>query len=417
VLGRLLERFQQCIETRLRQHVHLVDEIHLVAAARGPVLRVVEQIAGGIDAGTRRRVDLDEIGEAAGRNLTARAARPTRRGGDTGLAVERLGEQPRDGRLADAAGAGEQIGMVHAVAVQRMHERAHDVLLADEGFEAGGPQLAGQYLIAHVSIPVPGLPGSPRSIPGRPQTSRQRPAILASMGLDSDFLIIGHRGAAGLAPENTLASFRLALEYAVNAVELDVHAVDDTLVVIHDDTLDRTTNGTGPLTAASLPALRVLDAGAGERVPLLDEVLDLIAGRVAVNVELKGAGTAALLARKLPDLDGCTLIVSSFDHGELATFHGAWQPLRDARGLTANVHLAPLFGRHRIGMFRVARRLSAWSIHLSLRLATPALLRSIRRRGYRALVYTVNDPETARRLRDDGASGIFTDYPNRMRAL
>ena len=87
------------------------------------------------------------------------------------------------------------------------------------------------------------------------------------MSLDIPFPIIGHRGAAGLEPENTLRSFSRAVRLGVDAVELDVHWVHDELIVIHDDTLERTTNGTGPLDSISLAELRELDAGAGERIP------------------------------------------------------------------------------------------------------------------------------------------------------
>jgi glycerophosphoryl diester phosphodiesterase len=222
----------------------------------------------------------------------------------------------------------------------------------------------------------------------------------------SDFMIIGHRGAAGLEPENTLRSFRRALELGVDAIELDVHRVEDELVVIHDDTLERTTNGQGPVAGLSLTALRELDAGHGEMIPLLDEVLDLVGGRVLVNVELKGPGTASVLARKLSQRGTAGLLVSSFDHSQLLELHA----------LAPEAKTAPLFGRSRLGMFGTARRLSAWSINVSRRLATAPRLRAIRRRGYRSLIYTVNDPAEATWLRSNGADGIFTDYPDRIRA-
>jgi glycerophosphoryl diester phosphodiesterase len=227
------------------------------------------------------------------------------------------------------------------------------------------------------------------------------------MTLDRDFLIIGHRGAAGLEPENTLRSFRRALEIGVDALELDVHLVESQLIVFHDDRLERTTNGSGDVGTASFAALRALDAGRGEAIPVLEEVLALVGTRAAVNVELKGPGTATALAGRLPELGAAELLVSSFDHLELLHFHG----------LAPAVRTAPLFGRNRLGMFRVASRLSAWSINLSRRLATPSMLKRIKQRGYRSLVYTINDPDDAERLRSHGAGGIFTDYPDRMLAL
>ena len=99
-------------------------------------------------------------------------------------------------------------------------------------------------------------------------------------------IIIGHRGASGNFPENTLAAFRHAAALGCPWVELDVHLLEGELVVIHDEQLDRTTNGRGHLEAAGLAAVRALDAGNGEQVPLLSEVLTALNGQVAINVEL-----------------------------------------------------------------------------------------------------------------------------------
>ncbi len=109
-------------------------------------------------------------------------------------------------------------------------------------------------------------------------------------------LVVGHRGAMSHAPENTFASFSLALQQGADLVELDVHlTADEVAVVIHDETLERTTDGRGAVSRLTLAELRQLDAGswfgpafAGERVPTLDEVLDWAAPRVPLAVELKG---------------------------------------------------------------------------------------------------------------------------------
>jgi glycerophosphoryl diester phosphodiesterase len=227
------------------------------------------------------------------------------------------------------------------------------------------------------------------------------------MGLHSDFLIIGHRGAAGLEPENTLRSFARAIELDVDAVELDVYCIEDRLIVIHDDTLERTTNGRGPLVRATFDAVRALDAGKGERIPTLEEVFDLVDGRVAINVELKGHGTAAPLAEFLVARDADEVLVSSFDHRELVDFHR----------IAPAVRKAPLFGRASTRMFETARELDAWSINVAAKLASDAMVDRIIGEGFRCLVYTVNDPIAAKRLESAGADGIFTDFPDRMRAL
>ena len=227
------------------------------------------------------------------------------------------------------------------------------------------------------------------------------------MALDAPFLIVGHRGAAGLEPENTLRSFSRAIAVGVDAVELDVYCVDGHLVVIHDDKLERTTNGHGAVMNTPFETLRSLAAGRGEPIPTLDEVIELVAGRVAINIELKGDGTAAPVARCIAAQPNAEILVSSFEHAELDRF----------RRESPIALVAPLFHRPSPQMFDIAAALGAWSINVSARLATPELLREIARRGYRSLVYTINEKATAQTLRAAGAGGVFTDYPDRMADL
>ena len=103
--------------------------------------------------------------------------------------------------------------------------------------------------------------------------------------------VVGHRGAAGVLPENTLAGFRYAIELGVDYVECDVHlSRDGQLVVMHDATVDRTTDATGAICDLDFDRIRALDAGEGEQVPTLDEVLALVQGQVKLLCELKGEG-------------------------------------------------------------------------------------------------------------------------------
>lgn len=219
-------------------------------------------------------------------------------------------------------------------------------------------------------------------------------------------VVIGHRGAAGLVAENTLPSFRRAFACGVDAVELDVFALAGQLVVIHDETLDRTTDGTGTVMGQTLESLRALNAGGGWPVPYLEEVVAELPDGVGLNVELKGPGTAAPVADFVARFPGVAWLVSSFDHRSLADF----------RSRDADTRVAPLFDRWRGDPWRTAAGLSAWAINLSIRAATPARLAEARHRGLRTFIYTVNDLDTARRLIDDGATGVFTDYPDRITA-
>ncbi|MEL0083582.1 MAG: glycerophosphodiester phosphodiesterase family protein, partial [Gammaproteobacteria bacterium] len=136
-------------------------------------------------------------------------------------------------------------------------------------------------------------------------------------------LCIGHRGAMGHAPENTLGSVKAALALGVRHLEIDVYCVEGELLVFHDDRLERTTNGTGRIRDQSLSHLRSLDAGGGQQIPTLEEVCTEIAGKACLNIELKGPGTARPVARLINQLiargwhHDCFL-VSSFDHRQLA---------------------------------------------------------------------------------------------------
>lgn len=224
-------------------------------------------------------------------------------------------------------------------------------------------------------------------------------------------LIIGHRGAAGLAPENTLPGFGCAVGHGVDGIELDVRVVGTEVVVIHDDRVDRTTNGTGLVSEFSFGELRRLDAGGGESIPTLGEVLDAVPGHIMVNVELKGPGTAepvaGLVRNRSTDrsrVDMPTLLVSSFDRQELRRFHE----------LRPGVACAPLARRWSDCLEATARAVDAWSVNLSHRAANRANVAAVRSWGCRCLVYTVNDPKRAQMLLAMGVTGVFTDYPDRF---
>ena len=223
------------------------------------------------------------------------------------------------------------------------------------------------------------------------------------MGFDGEFLIIGHRGAAGLAPENTMKAFRRAFACGVDAVELDVQAVDSRLAVIHDPTVDRTTNGRGPVSGYSIGDLRDLDAGDGEAIPLLVEVLEALPAGVGINVELKGPGTEAPMATT--PHDAANTLISSLDLGRLRAIRRA---LPDAM-------CAPVFRMPHRDMVGAARSIDAWSINIRNDIATPRRIERLRAAGFRVLVFTVNDRRRALELMQQGVSGVFTDFPDRVR--
>ena len=232
--------------------------------------------------------------------------------------------------------------------------------------------------------------------------------------------VVAHRGACRRAPENTLAAFSAALELGAQAIELDVQRTrDGELVVIHDETVDRTTDGSGPVRELSLAEIRSLDAGswfrpafAGERVPTLSEVIRTVRGKACLNVEIKGgpnpgvapdddiAGQVLELLRA-EDFLGQVLI-SSFNHEILAR----------VRALDAAVPIAVLYLRHHSHALEVAARVGAQALHPFFASVTPGMVRAAHRRGLRVNPWTVDSPWVGRLLFSFGADAIITNQPS-----
>ncbi len=199
---------------------------------------------------------------------------------------------------------------------------------------------------------------------------------------------------------------RRALELGVDGIEIDVHCVHGQLLVIHDERLNRTTNGAGHLRHHTLAQLRALDAGKGERIPLLGEVLDAVDRRVLVNIELKGRHTAQPVLALLSDYlrRGWApedFLLSSFHRAELCQLPGAGFPI----GI--------LFAGSARLFRRIGRELGAASINVPLHRVTPGLVTRVHAEGRRLLVFTVNAPADMHRMQRLGVDGIFTDFPDR----
>ena len=224
-------------------------------------------------------------------------------------------------------------------------------------------------------------------------------------------IAIGHRGARGHEPENTLRSVGRALELGAAAVEVDVYFVHGELLVFHDATLERTTNGRGRLARKSLAELRALDAGKGERIPTLREVFDAVDRRAWINIELKGRGTAgpvAALIREYRRECGWRAedwLVSSFRRRELREFRHEGD--RD-------IPLGVLFLRSARRFGSVTKQLGAQAVHPPLRWTSPRLVEQAHALGLKVFVYTVNAAEDIERMRTIGVDGVFTDFPERV---
>jgi glycerophosphoryl diester phosphodiesterase len=227
----------------------------------------------------------------------------------------------------------------------------------------------------------------------------------------TDFTIFAHRGASGTEPENTLRSFRRALEMGAEWVEFDVHAAaGGELVVFHDDRLDRRTDGTGLVADRSLAYIRSLDAGEGEKIPLLGEVMDLISGRAGINIELKGDRTAlpvaALLSERIRDggWNPEWILVSSFNHSELTEF----------KARRPEIPIGALFMGTPSDLDSIKNKMGCYSVHLARNRVMRETVEEAHRLGMKVFVYTVNRPKDVDRMKDLGVDGVFTDYPDRF---
>ena len=221
-----------------------------------------------------------------------------------------------------------------------------------------------------------------------------------------EFICIGHRGASGYEPENTLISFEKAIKLGCPWIELDVYSVAGELLVIHDDSVERTTNGKGDVMDSTLTYLRGLDAGKNQQIPTLSEVVALVDKRCAINIELKGPDTAEPVCEYLGAL--CTngwqedlFLLSSFNHRELAK-----TDIRFRRGALFDKPVADYFQR--------TDKLKAYSINLSIKLVEQGLVDAAHDRGLKVFVYTVNKTVDIKRMVDMGVDGVFCDYPDRV---
>jgi glycerophosphoryl diester phosphodiesterase len=221
---------------------------------------------------------------------------------------------------------------------------------------------------------------------------------------------VGHRGAAGHEPENTLRSFRRAMELGADMVELDVHLCGSgELVVIHDETVDRTTDGTGEVAKMTLDELRVLDAGRGERIPTLQEVIDLATGRMGINIELKGLGTAEPALEHIEDAVDKGWDRSSF---QVSSFH--LEELSAIRKLSKDVRTGVLFALDDGGIMEFAELNHAYSLNPNHRTVTPDFVSRAHERGLRIYTWTVNEAEDIARMKGLGVDGIISDYLDRI---
>ena len=229
------------------------------------------------------------------------------------------------------------------------------------------------------------------------------------------FLVIAHRGASDYAPENTVAAFDLAIELGARHIELDVELSSDVhIVVIHDDTLDRTTNASGPVTDRTLADLRRLDAGSwfgarysGERIPVYTDVLKRYRGRAHLHTEIKGR--SPVLVQRVADVvrTRCMqeqVTITSFLREQLEEIRASAPEL--ATGwLVEQVTDEVVAEAHALGLRQVCPRADG---------LTPELVSRLHGEGFVVRAWGVSSDELMTRVVASGADGATVNWPDRL---
>ena len=224
-------------------------------------------------------------------------------------------------------------------------------------------------------------------------------------------LNIGHRGAKGYEPENTLLSFQKAIDIGVDGIELDVHlSSDGAIMVIHDETLDRTTNGKGFVNELSLQELKTFQIEKENTIPTLIEVFDLVNKRCFINIELKGKGTSKPIINLIEhyieekNWEYSHFIISSFD----------WTALQEVRKWNPKIPVGVLTHTDLDLAIAFAKFIKAETIHPYFHLLNTENTQKMQNEGFKVFAWTVNEIEDIQKIKSFHVNGIISDFPDRI---
>ncbi|HEX3052965.1 MAG TPA: glycerophosphodiester phosphodiesterase family protein [Aggregatilineaceae bacterium] len=241
------------------------------------------------------------------------------------------------------------------------------------------------------------------------------PSIPVSLASNRHPIIVGHRGARGLAPENTLSAFQVAANLAIDGVEFDIQrTADGHLIVFHDETVERCTDGQGAVENLTLDALKQLDAGSkysdvfrGERIPTLRELFDfLCATNLLVFLEIKDPW-------RYPGIEGQIIqLIREYDLVSRTQIRSFYHP-----SLHICYQLAPEIALSELWFHQIPTEFNFKTINALYSLYTSKTLAHLHENGLQATAWTVNEIDIARQLVHDGIDGLTTDFPDRMLQL
>ena len=224
-------------------------------------------------------------------------------------------------------------------------------------------------------------------------------------------LKIGHRGAKGLEPENTLLSFQKAIEIGVDGIELDVRLTSDgELVVIHDGTIDRTTNGTGFVNQFTLIEIKKFRIHSIQEIPTLLEVLELIDKKCFINIELKEIETAEKVVALIEDF----VTNKNWNYSDFLVSSFNWHAIQNVRFLNPDIPIGVLTESDLEMAFTFAKFLKATTIIAHYLLLNEAEMLDIQEAGIKIFAWTVNEKEAIKKMKMLKINGIISDFPDRL---
>jgi glycerophosphoryl diester phosphodiesterase len=224
-------------------------------------------------------------------------------------------------------------------------------------------------------------------------------------------LKIGHRGARGYEPENTLLSFQKALDLGVDGIELDVHlSADGFLVVIHDETVDRTTDGKGLVVELNLEQLQCFRTNKNQIIPTLREVLNLVNRKCFVNIELKGKGTAKPVVEMIQDC----IMTKNWSYSDFIVSSFEWEMLSEITLLNPQIHIAVLTETTIEDALVFAKKIKATTINPDFQLLKTDTTTQLQQQGFQVFPWTVNEVEDIKTIQNYGVNGIISDFPDRI---
>lgn len=249
--------------------------------------------------------------------------------------------------------------------------------------------------------------------------------LMAQENSEKQISVIAHRGFSSVAPENTLSAVRKAIDLGVDIIEIDIHLTKDSVpVLLHDKTLNRTTNGKGPIYKYNFAELDSFDAGVkyskkykGEKIPSLEETMQLINGQCTLLIEIKNSGKNKGIENKVAELikkynayNWC--IVQSFSTKAIKNTRSIDTKIEVMKIFAGKMMILPVYYDSGVTLASPRRFKLADGININSKFVTARLVKKIHKSGKKIFVWTVNEPEEMKEMINLEVDGVITNYPN-----